>query len=339
MTGAGLLTCFNKKEYTMSSATCLLIDASCDLPADTLAHPQVRLLPVTVQIGKLRVQDNRDPKATRDFYRVNLSSPSALDAGSEPLSVDEISQFMLDQTAIEFDQVLGVFVSSTRSPIFERAQTAMERVKTTSFTKRVRLKKMLALEQKACDSLAFFAGCGVQAMSLLDAITQAESNPSINELAQLQKSYQQQTYVYLVPGDVNYILKRAKAKGENSVGMIAGLAAKTLAITPVIRGHMGQTEPIARKRGAGNARELVIDLARACLDESLILSKHICFSYSGDLADVEAMESYQSLAAQARLRGIAVHLSLMSMTGSVNVGPNTLSMGILAHPHDATRLI
>jgi fatty acid-binding protein DegV len=155
----------------------------------------------------------------------------------------------------------------------------------------------------------------------------------------LQKEFQKQTYVYLVPGDVSYILKRAKAKGENSVSMIAGLAAKTLAITPVIRGHLGQTEPIARKRGAGNARELVIELARTCLDQGLVLSKHICFSYSGNLADVQAMPSYESLAAKARLQGIQVHLGLMSMTGSVNVGPNTLCLGMLAKPHDATTLI
>jgi fatty acid-binding protein DegV len=322
-----------------SNTTCLLIDASCDLPAEALAHPQLRLLPVTVQIGALRVQDKRDAQATQDFYRVNLSSPSALDAGSEPLSVDEMSQFMLDKVALEFDQVLGVFVSSTRSPIYERAQAAMDRVKTTSFTKRVRLKKMVALEQRACDSLALFSGYGVQALCLLDAITQPGQDVPFAQLLELQKEFQKQTYVYLVPGDVSYILKRAKAKGENSVGMIAGLAAKTLAITPVILGHLGQTGPIARKRGAGNARELVIELARTCLDQSLVLSKHICFSYSGNLADVQAMPSYESLVAQARLQGIQVHLGLMSMTGSVNVGPNTLCLGMLAKPHDATSLI
>jgi fatty acid-binding protein DegV len=322
-----------------SPATCLLIDASCDLPAEALAHPQVRLLPVTVQIGKLRVRDMRDAQSTRDFYRVNLSSPSALDAGSEPLTAEEMSQFMLDQVAVDFDQVLGVFVSSTRSPIYERAQLAMERVKTTSFTRRVRMKKMVALEQQACDSLALFSGYGVQALCLLDAITQPDADLPFVDLVHMQKQLQQQTYVYLVPGDVSYILKRAKAKGENSVGMMAGLAAKALAITPVIRGHLGQTEPIARKRGAGNARELVIEMARTCLDQSLVLSRHICFSYSGNLSDVESMPSFESLVSQARLQGIQVHLGLMSMTGSVNVGPNTLCLGLLAKPHDATSLI
>jgi fatty acid-binding protein DegV len=323
----------------MSQTTCLLVDASCDLPAHALAHPQVRLLPVSVQVGKHRFTDKRDAQDTQDFYRVNLSSPSALEAGSEPLSVEEMSQFMLDQTSLDFDQVLGVFVSSTRSPIFERAKLAMDRVKTASFTKRVRAKKMVALEQTACDSLALFAGYGVQALCLLDAITESESAMPVSELAKLQQQFQKQTYTYLVPGDVNYILKRAKAKGENSVGMIAGLAAKALTITPVIRGHMGQTEPIARKRGAGHAREMVIELARCCLDESLIISRHICFSYSGDLADVQSMPSFDALAAQARLQGKEVHLGLMSMTGSVNVGPNTLSLGFLAKSHDAAALI
>ena len=323
----------------MNISTCLLVDASCDLPAQVLAHPQLRLLPVTIHIGKHRLLDSRNAKSTQDFYHVNLSSPSALNAGSEPPSVEEISHFMLEQVALEFDQVLGVFVSSTRSPIYERSQAAMDRVKTISFPKRVRLKKMVALEQHACDSLALFAGYGVQSLCLLDAISSADAHLPIAALVQLQQAFQKQTYVYLVPGDVSYILKRAKAKGENSVGMIAGLAAKTLAITPVIRGHLGQSEPIARKRGAGNARELLIELARTCMEKSLIVSKHICFSYSGDVADIQTMPSYESLVSQAALLGIDIHVSLMSMTGSVNVGPNTLSLGFLGKPHDASTLI
>lgn len=323
----------------MNTSTCLLVDASCDLPEQALAHPQLRLLPVMVHIGKHRVLDSRNAKVTQDFYRVNLSSPSALSAGSEPLTVEEMSHFMLEKVALEFDQVLGVFVSSTRSPIYERSQAAMDRVKTISFPKRVRLKKLLALEQRACDSLSLFAGYGVQTLSLLDAIASTETAYFVDDLVQLQQSFQKQTYVYLVPGDVSYILQRAKAKGENSVGMIAGLAAKTLAITPVIRGYLGETEPIARKRGADNAREMLIELARTCLNESLVLSKHICFSYSGDLTDVQSMASFQALVSQASLQGIDVHLSLMSMTGSVNVGPNTLSLGMLAKPHDAATLI
>ncbi|MBS7807580.1 DegV family protein [Variovorax sp. PCZ-1] len=321
------------------TATCLLIDASCDVPPSVLAHPQVKLLPVGVMVGSYRYLDDRSAHTTLDFYRANLNSSAVMEASSEPLSVDEIAAFMLDHTAVAFDRVLGVFVSSTRSPIYERAQKAMERTKTSSFTKRVREKKLVALEQLACDSLALFAGYGVQVMSLLDAIDQARDSISLETLAQLQHQYQEQSYIYLAPGDVSYILKRAKAKGEKSVGMVAGFAAKTLAITPIIRGHMGQTEPVARKRGAGNAREMVIDFARTCLAERLVLSKHICFSYSGQLGDVQSMPSYQALLADAQMQGIAVHLCLMSMTGSVNVGPDTLSFGMLAKPHDASSLL
>jgi fatty acid-binding protein DegV len=321
------------------AATCLLIDASCDVPPAVLAHPQVRLLPVTITVGNARFKDDRATQATLDFYQLNLHSPAVMEAGSEPLSAEEMAAFMLDHTAVAFDRVLGVFVSSTRSPIFERAKAAMERVKTTAFTKRVREKKLIALEQVACDSLGMFAGYGVQAMCLLDALDQASGELRFDQLTQLQSEYQEQTYAYVAPGDVSYMLKRAKAKGEKSVGMVAGFAAKTLSITPIIRAHKGITEPIARKRGAGNARELVIDFARTCLAQRLVISKHLCFSYSGQLGDVQSMQSYQALLADAQVQGIAVHLCLMSMTGSVNVGPNTLTMGMLAKPHDAASLM
>lgn len=191
---------------------------------------------------------------------------------------------------------------------------------------------------RACDSLALFTGYGVQAMTLLDEID-AQAETTLSDLLAMQARLREQTYTYMVPGDVSYILKRAKAKGEKSVGMIAGLAAKTLSITPVIRGHMGQTEPIARKRGADNAREQAIELASKFLDRKLVLSKHICFSYSGDLNEVSKMPSFQSLLAQAKLQGIQVHLGLMSATGAVNVEPNSLSFGLLAAPHDATQML
>ncbi len=321
------------------TATCLLIDASCDVPPEVLAHPQVRLLPVTVTVGNTKFKDDRAVQATLDFYQLNLNSPSVMDAGSEPLSAEEMAAFMLAHTAVAFDRVLGVFVSSTRSPMYERAKIAMERVKMSAFPKRVREKKMVALEQQASDSLALFAGYGVQAMCLLDAIDQANSPLAMTELAELQRLYQEQTYVYLAPGDVSFILKRAKAKGEKSVGMVAGFAAKTLSITPIIQGHKGQTGPVARKRGAGNARELVIDFARTCVAQKLVVSKHLCLSYSGQLADVQGMPSFQALQSDAQAQGIAVHLCLMSMTGSVNVGPNTLALGLMAKPHDASELI
>lgn len=122
----------------MASHTCLLMDASCDVPEQVLAHPQVRLLPIAVRVGSHRLLDQRDPVQTQDFYRVNLRSPSALDAGSEPPTSDEIAQFLQQHVALEFDNVLGLFVSSTRSPIFERSQPAMDRVKMNTFSQRLR---------------------------------------------------------------------------------------------------------------------------------------------------------------------------------------------------------
>ncbi len=318
------------------SATCLMVDASCDIPPSVLTHPQLRLLPVPVLVGKHRLLDSRQPQETQAFYSVNLISPLALEARSEPLSVEEMSEFMLAQVAAEFDQVLGVFVSSTRSAIFERAKQAMARVQMTAFAKRVSLKKLNSLAMASTDSLSLFAGYGVQAMQLLDAIAQGDD---LATLQTKQKTMAAQTYAYVAPGDVSFILKRAKAKGENSVGAIAGFAAKALSITPILRAFQGQTEPISRKRGAGLARETLVELVRTCLDKNLVTSQHLCFSYSGDLATIEAMSSYQALQARAQAQNIQVHLALMSTTGAVNVGPDTLTVGMLAKPHEAGSLI
>jgi fatty acid-binding protein DegV len=319
-----------------NTSTCLVVDASCDLPASALTHPQLRLLPVPVVVGKHRLLDSRDPAATQSFYNINLVSPSALEGRSEPLSVEEMTEFLLAQTALDFDQVLGIFVASTRSAIYERAKQAMSRVQMNAFPKRVRAKKLAQLQMLSTDSLALFGGYGAQAMELLDTIAQGLDWTALQER---QRQAAAQTYAYVAPGDVSYILKRAKLKGENSVSALAGFAAKALSITPILRAHQGQTEPIARKRGAGNAREVLVELARACLEQQLVTSRHLCFSYSGDLAQITAMDSFTQIQQLAQQQGIAVHLTLMSTTGAVNVGPDTLTVGMLAKPHEAANLL
>jgi fatty acid-binding protein DegV len=319
-----------------AASSCLVIDASCDIPESALAHPQLRMLPVAVLLGKNRVYDSREPSATQAFYRVNLMSPSALEARSEPMTVEQMSEFLLEQVALTFDQVLGVFVSSTRSAIHERAKQAMSRVQMNAFPKRVRAKKLAALVMQSTDSLALFAGYGVQVMSLLDALAEGLDWAALQERQALSAA---QTYCYVAPGDVSYILKRAKLKGENSVSALAGFAAKALSITPILRAYQGQTEPISRKRGASNAREAIVELARNGLEQGIVTSRHLCFSYSGDLASIEAMPSYQQVQQLAQQQGIAVHLALMSTTGAVNVGPDTLTVGMLAKPHEAADIV
>jgi fatty acid-binding protein DegV len=313
-----------------TSPFCLVADASCDIPASALAHPQLRVLPVNVFVGDKKIFDQRDPEATQRFYRECLNSPSAMGGRSEPMSTDEMVAAFNTQLALNFDQMLGVFVASSRSAIYQRAKMAVARARIESFAARARAGKLAQLQADCVDSQAFFAGYGVQVMDLLDWVNKGAG---ITDLIARQRETAPQTYAYMAPGDVGYILQRAALKGEKSVSALAGFAAKALSITPILCGHMGHTEPVGRKLGKLKAREALVEMGLRMLQNRLLLSQHMCFSYSGELKDIEGMKSYQELLVYAKKYGTQVHLTAMSMTGSVNVGPQALVMGVLAKPH------
>jgi fatty acid-binding protein DegV len=133
-----------------------------------------------------------------------------------------------------------------------------------------------------------------------------------------------------VPADVDYLIRRAAMKGERSVSALAAFAAKTLAITPILHGNLGQTAPVAKKLGLTKARESMLETVARMIEARDLISPHVCLSYGGDLEEVKMMPGYARLLAAAASHSVRVHLAVMSMTASVNVGPRALSVGVIA---------
>ncbi len=315
---------------------CLVIDASCDVPEAVLSHPQVRVLPVNVFVNEKQVLDRREATVTQRFYREALNSPKAVHGRSEPMSTDDMVAALNSQLALNFDQLLGVFVASSRSAIYQRAKTAISVARREAFALRARAGNLEVLQADCVDSQAFFAGYGAQVMDLIDWL---DKGAGIGDIIARQRVTVTQTYAYMAPGHVGYILERAALKGEQSVSAMAGLAAKALSITPILAGHMGVTAPVGRRLGKLKAREAVVEMGLRMIKNGLLLSQHMCFSYSGELSDIQSMNSFKYLQSYAKDNGVQLHLTCMSMTGSVNVGPEALVMGVLAKPHQVDDLL
>jgi DegV family protein with EDD domain len=318
------------------SSFCLVADVSCDLPESILKHPQLRLLPTHVFIGEQRFVDARDAQATAKFYRTNLASPAAIEGRSEPLTTEEMIEAFSQHLALNYDQVLGVFVASSRSSIYNRAREALAYSRRQAHMSRAKIGRFEPMQADCLDSQALFAGYGVQVIDLME---QMQQGVGLMDLITRQQKMAKHTYAYMVPGDVSYILKRAAFKGEQSISALAGFAAKTLSITPILQGHLGQTAAVGRKLGGGKARSAILEMALASIDKQVLLSAHICLSYSGKLEDISKMLEYTELCHQAKKRGVEVHLCQMSMTGSVNVGPDALCLGMLALAHEPQELM
>ncbi len=315
---------------------CLVVDASCDLPAHVLQHPQLRVLPVRVVVGLESMMDRRNLGELANFHATALKSPLASGGRSEPLTVDEMVQAFKREISPHFDNGLGVFVASSRSAIYSRAKQAAARVRIESYMDRLRLGRTKALLADCVDSKALFAGYAVQVMHLLDELNEGAD---MARMLQAQAGAAEQTYAYMVPGNVSYILERASLKGEQSVSGLAAFAAKSLGITPIIRGHCGVTEPVARRMSRAKAVADLFKAAENAIERRLLTARHLCLSYSGPLDDVCKHAGFVALQKTAQAAQTQVHLEVMSMTGSVNVGPNALVLGMLAQPHEFESLM
>ncbi len=308
----------------------ILIDAAADVPQSVLDDPSVRLLPVKVQVDESELLDQRDAKVTRDFNSQFLNLRSAEVSKSVPPDEATIRQFFLDQVSGDFDHVFGLLVTSSRSPIFKSAMAAASKVIADSLPLRMAKGIKGPLFVECYDSQNIGCGYGVQVM---EALRQFNLNPSVANLRTQFNELSRSAYLYIAPSQLDFILTRAKAKGENSVGMIAGAAAKMLGVLPALRCHRGETGSVAKFRGAANSREFVLDLARRELQRGL-LAPFINVGYTGVVDEVQAIANYRSLVAEAQAQGVTVSLQETSPTMSINFGPNALTVGFVARPHE-----
>ncbi len=313
-----------------SNSFYFVTDAASDMPDAALAHPKLRTLPVHVNSNGRKILDIRDIGQTRAFYVQHLALPSTVSAFSEPLSIAEMSNYFSNALATGYDEIFGVFVSSTRSEMYARAKEAIKRARMSSFAQRVSAGKPTAIMADCVDSRALFSGYAAQVLDLLDQI---DRGAGLVHTLERQQALVAHTYTYMVPDDFDFILKRAALKGEKSVNPLVAFAARTLGITPVIRGHLGETMPLTKYPSRARARDALFNLAQRLIADRALLSPHICLGYSGPIEAVQEMSGYVDLSNAAARAGVKLHLSHTSMTSSVNVGPRALNLGVIARPH------
>jgi DegV family protein with EDD domain len=309
----------------------IVIDSAAEVPAHVLANPHVRMLPVPIRLGERVYVDERKPEVSRAFNANLLDLKTAENARSLPPAEPEIRRFLLDHISTGFDHVFGLFVMSSRSPIYRNAFEAASRVITDSMPVRMRAGIKGPLLVECYDSQNLFSGYGVQ---VLEALREFEAEPMVANIRSHMQDLSRSSYGYLAPANLDYLLLRARSRGDNSVGVIGQAAAKVLGILPILRGFQGRTEAVGKVRGELAAKRHVLNLARRELGRGL-LAPFVALSYSGDTADIEALPEYRALLKEASGQDVTVALQEMAPTNSVNTGAGALSVGIIAKPHSA----
>lgn len=307
----------------------IVVDSACDLPRDFLAANGVLVMPITLRIGDLLIEDRRDPEETQAFYARHLDRKGEDFAESIPYSVQQIEQLFLERLVLDFDYVFCLTITSTRSPIFNHAMQASRAILTQykAIRRAAGVPERFGLAVLSTRNL--FTG---QAVPVAEAVRLIRAGGSPSEIGARLRHLVDQTHTYLVPADLFHIYKRASKKGDTSLSWGSYTLGSWLDVKPILHCHRDQTTTVDKVRGFEAGVEQLFTKAAKRIRDGLD-APHLCISYGGAPGAVVNLPGYTRLTQAAAEQGVQILVSPMSKTAAVNVGPGALSLAFAASGH------
>ncbi len=306
----------------------IVVDSACDLPQDFLRDNNIVLLPITVRIGDAVLTDHRDEEATLGFLHAHVATRGH-EAETTPFSVAQIRDLFLGKLVMDYDHVFCLTITRTRSPIHDNAMQASFAILNDYKAVRQAAGFNSPFALRVIDTQNLFAAQGVTAV---EAVRMRAAGASVQQIRVRLEELANHTHGYMIPRDLYYLRARARTKGDRSVGLLSAALGSALDIKPVLHGHAGNTEPVAKIKGFENAVEQLFRFAGHRVMDGL-MTPTVCLGYGGELAEMRALPGYQRLRDVCANHNVEVFESVMSLTGMVNVGKGALVVGFASAPH------
>lgn len=307
----------------MSARTCIAVDSTCDLPAKFIQQHNIEVLPIYINYEGGQALDYRDPQAMQDFYRNHSKKRFGL-AQTDPLSVDDMTNILKQRLLPKYDLVQVVTINSKKSEVYKRVSEAAM----------VNEPKFRELEKdepgrqpfriRLYDSMSMFTGHALLVYELIKKI-RLEKMP-LNKAIRTIDNMREEVYGYIIPNDLSYMRdRRHLRKADNNISWVNFKLASMLNIRPIVQLYRGATDKIDTGKGFLGAMEKLFAHVRKQVDQGLT-SDVVTMSYGGLLEEIKEEPILVDFREYCHERGIKTMLSMMSMTGAINVGPKSFAL-------------
>ena len=307
----------------------LVVDAACDLPKSFLEERGIELFPISIQVDGNIYIDDKEPQTLQEFYQKDLLTLDH-EAESIPFSTEQMTHLMLENIVPNYDFALVQTVSKKRSQIHANCTEAQPLILSAYRAKKEKGELNNHFGMRIMNSSTLFTGQAMLAAFTSDLIAAGKSK---QEIVRLAEAFRSKIFAYVIPPDVAYIRERARKRGENSLGMLGALVAKSLDIKPIIRAKDDETAPVAKVRGFDNAVDRLFNYGISRIEAGL-LSPYVIVSIAGDVAELDKYETFAALKSIAKARKISVIACTMGLTSGLNVGPGAISLGLASTDHE-----
>ncbi|MGM8226503.1 DegV family protein [Cellvibrio sp. ARAG 10.3] len=307
----------------MAARTCIAVDSTCDLPAKFIQQHNIEVLPIYINYDGGQHLDYRDPQTMLQFYKNHSKKKFGL-AQSDPLSVDDMTKILKHRLLPKYDLVQVVTINSKKSDVFKRVSEAalinepkfreLEKIDPSRIPFRIRL----------YDSMSMFTGHALLVYELVKKIHQEKVplSKAIREIDDMRED----VYGYIIPNDLSYMRdRRHLRKGDNNISWINFQLASMLNIRPIVQLYRGETEKMDTGKGFIGAVGKLLDHVRKQVKQGLT-SDVVAMSYGGLLEEIKDEPVMVEFREFCKQHGIKTMLSMMSMTGAINVGPKSFAL-------------
>lgn len=307
----------------MSTRTCIAVDSTCDLPAKFIQQHHIEVLPIYINYDGGQQLDFRDPQAMLEFYKNHSKKQFGL-AQSDPLSVDDMTNILKQRLLPKYDLVQVITINSQKSDVYKNVSEAalinepkfreLEKSEPGRTPFRIRL----------YDSMSMFTGHALLVYELVKKI-HLENIPLSKAIRSIDEM-RDQVYGYIIPNDLSYMRdRRHLRKGDNNISWINFKLAGVFNIRPIVQLHRGTTHKMDTGKGFIGAIEKLLEHVRKQVKQGLT-SDVVAMSYGGLLEEIKDEPVMVDFREFCKKHGIKTMLSMMSMTGAVNVGPKSFAL-------------
>jgi len=212
-------------------------------------------------------------------------------------------------------------ISSTRSKIFENARAAIRMLPHVVEGKSHKLENVIAI-----DTLSVFSGQALLAY-IASTVSSEEHSIELKELSNIVKDYIGRLTTYAVVQDLSYLKNRGQRRNEKSVRRMDYFIAKTLKLTPIGMWKKGESKKIGVSRSYDGAVAHLVKITSQSIEKGLSFNT-IIVSYSGDIETFRRSNVYITLEEFCRARNVRCILSTMSITATIYMGPNAITISL-----------
>jgi DegV family protein with EDD domain len=306
----------------MSSRTCIAVDSTCDLPAKFIQQHNIEVLPIYINYDGGQAMDYRDPETMLNFYKNHSKAQFGL-AQTDPLSVNDMTQILKERLLPKYDLVQVVTINSKKSDVYKRVSEAAL-INEPKFRELEKDEGRVPFRIRLYDSMSMFTGHALMVYELVKKIH--VENVPLNKAIRVIDNMRDEVYGYLIPNDLSYMRdRRHLRKGDNNISWVNFKLASMLNVRPIVQLHRGNTEKIDTGKGFLGALEKLFDHVRKQIKEGLS-SDAIAMSYGGSLDEIKDEWVFIEFREFCHQHNIKTMLSMMSITGAINVGPKSFAL-------------